>query len=159
MLMHVPLFMQLYRPTRSWWCFLYKWLIGQMQHLLRNHKIGQMESTLLHSFLKATKLQQWLSNSQSPPIFQEIQTVLEKIYKNTHLYSDPYNVDPTHQVPDISTPKSIPHDLKAMLNGSQSKIYLRAHIKIQGIFYTCLETHSLVHFYPNGDWCKSCIPG
>ena len=49
-----------------------------------------------------------------------------------------------------------------MLNVSQSKIYLRAHIKIQGIFYTCSETHlgnSLVNFYPNGDWCKSCVPG
>ena len=63
---------------------------------------------------------------------------------------------------EISTPKSIPHNLKAMLNVSQSKIYLRAHIKMQGIFYTCLETHlgnSLVHFYPNGDWRKSCILG
>ena len=49
-----------------------------------------------------------------------------------------------------------------MLNVSQNKIYLRAHIKMQGIFYTCLETHlgnSLVHFYPNGDWRKSCVPG
>ena len=162
MSMHVPLFMRLYGPTRLWWCFPYKWLIGQIQHLLSNHKIGQMESTLLISFLKASRLQQWLSNPQSPPIFQEIKTVFDKIYKSTHSYNDPCNDDPTHQALDISTPKTILHDLKAMLNVSQTKIYLRAHIKIQGICYTCSETHvgnSLVHFYPNGDWGKSCIPG
>ena len=120
-----------------------------------------MESTLLLSFLKAAKLQRWLSNPQSPPIFKEIKVVFDKIYKSTHSYNDPRDDDSTQSL-DISTPKSIPHDLKAMLNVSQSKIYLRACIKIQGIFYTCSETHlgnSLVHFYPNGDQCKSCVLG
>ena len=68
MSMHVPLFLQLYGPVRSWWCFPYKWLIGQIQRLLSNYKTGQMESTLLHSFLKAMKLWYWLSDPQSPPI-------------------------------------------------------------------------------------------
>ena len=138
---------------KLWWCFPYEQLISQIQHLLSNHKIGQMESTLLLSFLKAAKLWRWLSNPQSPPIFQEIKVVFDKIYKSTHSYDDPRDDDSTQSL-DISTLKSIPHDLKAMLNVSQSKIYLRAHIKIQGIFYTCSETHlgnSLVHFYPNGD--------
>ena len=161
MSMHVPPFMQLYRPAKLWWCFLYEWLIGQIQHLLSNHKIGQMESTLLLPFLKATKLWQWLSNTQSPPIFQEIKVVFDKIYKSTHSYDDSCGGDST-QTLDISTLKSIPHDLKAMLNVSQRKIYLRAHIKIQDIFYTCSETHlgnSLVHFYLNGDQHKSCVLG
>ena len=78
MLMHVPLFLQLYGPTRSWWCFPYKWLIGQIQWLLSNHKTGQMESTLLHSFLKATRLQCWLSDPQSLPIFKEIKMTFNK---------------------------------------------------------------------------------
>ena len=88
--------------------------------------------------------------------------MFNKIYKSTHSYDDPRNDDPTHQALDISTPKTIPHNLKAMLNISQTKIYLRARIKIQGICYTCSETHignSLVHFYLNGDWGKSCVPG
>ena len=88
--------------------------------------------------------------------------MLDKIYKNTHSYNNPHNDDPTHQALDISTPKTILQDLKAMLNVSQSKIYLRTCIKIQGICYTCSETHignSLVHFYLNGDQGKSCVPG
>ena len=97
--------------------FLYEWLIGQIQCLLSNHKIGQMESTLLLSFLKATKLRQWLSNPQSPPIFQEIKVVFDKIYKSTHSYDNPRDGDSTQSL-DISTLKSIPHDLKAMLNVS-----------------------------------------
>jgi len=67
--------------------------------------------------------------------------VFDKIYKSTHSYDNPRNDDPTHQANlDVSTPKSIPHNLKATLNISQSKIYLRARIKLQGIFYTRSET-------------------
>lgn len=163
MSMHVPLFMRLFGPARSWWCFPYERLIGQMQRLLSNHKMGQMESTLLLSFLKATKLRRWLSNPQSPPIFQEIKAVFDKIYASTPSYDDPRNDHPSDQANlDVSTSQSIPDDLKATLNVSQSRIFLRARIKLQGIFYTRSETHlgnSLIHFYPNGDRRAPCVPG
>ena len=37
-----------------------------------------------------------------------------------------------------------------------------ACIKLQGISYTCSQTHlgnSLVHFHPDGDWSKPLVPG
>ena len=106
-----------------------------------------MKSTLLHSFLEAAKLWQWLSNFQSPPIFQEIQTVFEKIYKNTHLYNNPYSVDPTHQVPDISAPKSISHDLKAMLNVSPEQDLLKGPHQ---------NTRDILHLFGDTPGQQSC---
>lgn len=164
MSMHVPLFLRLYGPARSWWCFPYERLIGQIQRLLSNHKIGQMESTLLLSFLKAAKLRRWLSNPQSPPIFKQIKAVFDKIYQGSNSYDDPRNDPPADQAHlDVSTPRSIPKDLAAMQNvTSDEKIFLRARIKLQGIFYSSSETHlgnSLVHFYPNGDQREPLVPG
>ena len=163
MSMHVPLFLWLFGPARSWWCFPYEQLIGQIQHLLSNHRIGQMESTLLLSFLKAAKLRRWLSDPQSPPIFKEIKLVFDKIYKSSNSYDDPRNDSSVDQADlDVSTPQSIPDDLKRMRNISESKVFIRARIKLQDISYTCSQTHlgnSLVHFYPDGDRSKPVVPG
>lgn len=40
MAMHIPHFLQLFGPVRSWWCFLFERLIGQIQRLLSNHQLG-----------------------------------------------------------------------------------------------------------------------
>ena len=158
MSMHVPLFLRLYGPARGWWCFPYERLIGQIQRMLSNHKVGQMESTLLHSFLKAANLRRWLSNPQSPSIFREIKNVFDEIHLGSNSYNDPH-ADPDL---DISTPRSVPKDLQEMLSISDTKVYIRARIKLQGIFYASSDTHlgnSLIHFYPNGDRSRPPIPG
>jgi hypothetical protein len=41
MSMHLPHFLRLFGPVRSWWCFPFERLIGQIQRLLSNHKIGE----------------------------------------------------------------------------------------------------------------------
>jgi len=40
MAMHIPHFLCLFGPVRSWWCFPFERLIGQIQRLLSNHKSG-----------------------------------------------------------------------------------------------------------------------
>jgi hypothetical protein len=40
MAMHLPHFFHLFGPVRSWWCFPFERLIGQIQRLLSNHKLG-----------------------------------------------------------------------------------------------------------------------
>ena len=122
-----------------------------------------MESTLLHSFLKAVKLQHWLSDPQSPPIFKEIKMAFNKIYWSSNSYDNLHDDSPADQSDlDVTTPRSIPDDLKALKHISRNKIFLKTHIKVQGIFYTCLETHlgnSLIHFYPKGDLGNPPVPG
>ena len=122
-----------------------------------------MESTLLLSFLKAAKFWCWLGDPQSPSIFKEIKFVFDNIYKSNHSYNDPHHDSSTNKANlDISAPQSIPDDLKNMQNINKNKVFIRAHIKLQGILYTCSQTHlgnSLVHFHPDGDWSKPLVPG
>ena len=40
MAMHIPHFLHLFGPVRSWWCFPFERLIGQIQRLLSNHQSG-----------------------------------------------------------------------------------------------------------------------
>lgn len=40
MSLHLPHFFRLFGPARSWWCFPYERIIGQIQRILSNHKLG-----------------------------------------------------------------------------------------------------------------------
>ena len=42
MALHLPHFFRLFGPARSWWCFPYERLIGQIQRILSNHKTGEL---------------------------------------------------------------------------------------------------------------------
>lgn len=46
MAMHLPHFLHLFGPVRSWWCFPFERLIGQLQRLLSNHKFGKFDVVL-----------------------------------------------------------------------------------------------------------------
>lgn len=50
MAMHIPHFLHLFGPVRSWWCFPFERLIGQIQRLLSNHKFGILISRNVSSF-------------------------------------------------------------------------------------------------------------
>jgi hypothetical protein len=42
MAFHIYEFIQLFGPVRSWWCFPFERLIGQLQQLPMNHKFGEL---------------------------------------------------------------------------------------------------------------------
>ena len=42
--------------------------------------LGQMESTLLISFLKVSKIKWWLADPQNPSIIRELKSLFEKVY-------------------------------------------------------------------------------
>jgi hypothetical protein len=46
MAQHIPYFLTLFGPVRSWWCFPFERLIGLLQQIPSNHKLGK--DTLRH---------------------------------------------------------------------------------------------------------------
>ena len=47
--MHLPHFFSLFGPARTFWTYPFERLIGQIQHLLSNHKLGELRQTLYES--------------------------------------------------------------------------------------------------------------
>ena len=153
MSMHLHFFFSLFGPVRSWWCFPFERLIGQIQRLLSNHKIGQMESTLLHSYLRAANLRRWLSDPNATPVFQEISDLFNKIYRARGSGDDVAAESP---IDEENTKQSwaIPKDLSTLLPFAGRSIFLQARIKLSGTMYSVAKTHirnSMILFYPNGN--------
>ncbi|KIM53423.1 hypothetical protein SCLCIDRAFT_139059, partial [Scleroderma citrinum Foug A] len=58
---HIYNYLKLFGPVRSWWCFPFECLIGHLQHLPINHKFGELEQTVLGSFIRGSRLRHWLA--------------------------------------------------------------------------------------------------
>ncbi|KIK52582.1 hypothetical protein GYMLUDRAFT_179976, partial [Collybiopsis luxurians FD-317 M1] len=82
---HVYDFIRLFGPVRNFWCFPGERLIGKLQKVPVNHRPGQSEITLLHSYAKGVGFHQWLLCPDCPPLLKQCYDLLNKAY---HFSSD-----------------------------------------------------------------------
>jgi hypothetical protein len=119
-----------------------------------------MESTLLHSFLRAGNLKRWLAKPDCPAVIKECKILFDKIYapkvpeENTgegDMVTDHVNTEA----------KTIPEDLRPLLGPSQRQAIMPARLRHNSIIYATSKTHtgnSLVYFYPGGNR-STLVPG
>lgn len=115
--------------------------------------LGQMESTLLTSFLKASKIKRWLANPEAPPIVRQIKSLYDRIYTPNTADNGDMDDEGTPQTRGING-LAIPKDLRPLLRNNEVEIHLQARLKRDGFIYARSTTHkgnSQVFFYPNGD--------
>ncbi|KAJ3792180.1 hypothetical protein GGU11DRAFT_693844 [Lentinula aff. detonsa] len=72
--------MDSFSTVRNWWAFPYENLIGRLQRIPTNHKTGELEQTLLHSFYKGANFRQWLLRPDCPDELKEMRDILERAY-------------------------------------------------------------------------------
>jgi hypothetical protein len=121
-----------------------------------------MESTLLNSFLKASKLRRWLADPSCPDFIREIKVLYDNIYKPVTPNGDSNETSPKEDKSSPSKPQMIPGDLRLLTAKTSRTIFMRARIKVGGIIYSSSQTHlgnSLIQFYPEGDKIRSPVPG
>jgi hypothetical protein len=115
-----------------------------------------LESTLLQSFIKATKLRRWLTRPDCPAAIKECKRLFDKAYApRRNYYGDLDKADEDFQEIDLggTEERSIPQDIRSLVSGN---IRLRARHRHQGIVYTRSSTHlgnSLILFHPKGLIC------
>ena len=108
-----------------------------------------MELTLLHSFLKASKLGQWLTWADCPQIFQEIKVLFDWIYAPKTCDSNKNIMDDSKVHPQTC---SVPSD--PIVNAKGDQVSLQTRLWQNSIMYSVESTHagnSQIYFYPNGD--------
>ena len=152
MVLHIYDFLRLFGPVHSWWCFPFEWLIGQLQWLPTNHRFGELEPTLLRSFIHASKLRQWISRQDCPEFIKECKVVFDRAFaveKGSNVNALP-----------SSAYGPVPNELRRFVK--EHEIALRARHHANGVGLACSFTHlgnSLILFYLGGDACSEPIPG
>lgn len=170
MAIHIYEFLRYFGPVRSWWCFPFERVIGQLQRLPSNHKFGMfflnalpnlslmlssgdLEGTMFSSFSRAAKLRHWLARPDCPQVLKECKIIFDKasgLFTNTNLEED---IAPSAFGP-------VPDALRSIV--TDRKVALRARHKFDNVFFSRQSTHignSLVLFYPDGGHAVSPVPG
>ncbi|KAJ3871590.1 hypothetical protein F5051DRAFT_340711, partial [Lentinula edodes] len=77
---HIYDFMESFSTVRNWWGFPFETLIGRLQRIPTNHKIGQLEWTLLQSFYRGAAFRRWLTRPDCPELLKFCRDLLNKAY-------------------------------------------------------------------------------
>lgn len=185
---HIYDFLLLFGPVHSWWCFPFERLIGILQRMRSNHKLGEMESTVLQSFFRAAKIRHWLARPDCPPAIKECKELFDKHF--THARQDnergnpeqvndedvfvhldqplnagePMDVDDEAvaaeaEQPELLTESNLPVELREL---SGRLISMQARLRVRNVVFATSSAHvgnSLVLFYPNGNRMAKAVPG
>ncbi|TFK45236.1 hypothetical protein OE88DRAFT_1640188 [Heliocybe sulcata] len=152
MALHIYDFLLLFGPVHSWWCFPFERLVGWLQRQGHNHKFGELELSMIKSFIRGARLRHWLAREDCPPAIKECNAVFQEIYGQSGR-------------PDFAEDRRIcaratPDELKALV--STDRVILTSRTKHDGVGYATRMTHignSLIEFYPSGDAKARPVPG
>ncbi|KAJ3912190.1 hypothetical protein F5877DRAFT_54406 [Lentinula edodes] len=77
---HIFDFMDSFSNVRNWWAFPFETLIGKMQRISTNHKIGELELTILESICKNATFRRWMMLPGCPELVKFCRILLDKAY-------------------------------------------------------------------------------
>ncbi|KAH9939692.1 uncharacterized protein BXZ73DRAFT_43468 [Epithele typhae] len=168
---HIYDFLRLFGPVYLWWCFPFERLIGRLQRIPHNDKIGKFhcsnwfhrvfthflinpageaEVTMLQSFLRAARLRRWLLRPDCPSALREVKRLFHKAFGSGSMESS----SEVHGDDAEGTPTcydKIPDDLRQLLTPVEcDNVTLVARHRHNNVIFARASTHagnSLVCFY------------
>ncbi|KAH7918137.1 hypothetical protein BV22DRAFT_986532, partial [Leucogyrophana mollusca] len=78
--LHIGEFFVRFGPMHGWWMFPFERIIGILQQVNTNHKLGQLETTMLESFCAAANVKGFLQQAGCPSILKESAAILEQCW-------------------------------------------------------------------------------
>jgi hypothetical protein len=118
MAVHLYDFLILFGPVRSWWTFPFERLIGHLQRLPHNQHLGQMESTLMRTVLRAGNLKCWLAAPGCPEVLRQCRTLFDRVF-------DIHVEDVEDEDTDTASLVTTPADLQHLVNTNKLAHYAR----------------------------------
>ena len=168
---HIYDYLKLFGPVRSWWCFPFEHLIGHLQCLLINHKFGmsllifstavltlqpgELEQTVLESFIQGSRLRHWLAQPDCPTAIKECKLLFDKYITNS-------GVSRGDIFPDVAERAKQPAPTDLQLLTLQKCMVLHARTDFGSIIFSRYSTHqgnSFIMFYLGGSQSSPPIPG
>ncbi|KAG2740871.1 hypothetical protein P692DRAFT_201686852, partial [Suillus brevipes Sb2] len=76
--LHLHEFLLRYGPMHGWWMFPFERIIGVLQKTNTNHKIGELERTMLETFCAAASVKAMLQEPGAPDVVKRAVEILQR---------------------------------------------------------------------------------
>ena len=171
MSLHIPEFLLLFGPVHSWWTFPFERLIGTVQRMPNNGKIGKafsqkhialseqsigkMEETIARAYTRSAHLRAILLKSGCPEVIQHSKVFFDKLLDpqvRGSLVTDIHTLSPVeeagiHNFEDLDeqAARPIPTEIRDAINSMNlivpSRATLRTYITIRGLKFAIASKH------------------
>ena len=115
---------------------------------------GQLEASLIDSFLRAAKLRRWLNRPDCPEVLRQVKHLFDKAYGSWNFNLTTSDADCPHKHHTPTPSPSIPSDLLPLLpQDNLRRLTLAARCKYEAHSLTRSSTHvgnSLILYHPRG---------
>ncbi|KAF8809397.1 hypothetical protein BYT27DRAFT_7254534 [Phlegmacium glaucopus] len=155
--LHLHQYLLLFGPVHAWWTFPFERMIGMLQRIPTNGKIGELEETIARSFVRSANLRALVFKSECPEVIQNCQAIFHKFINpqlRDTLQTDMRMLsslaggnddDDDVMSWDELTARPIPRDLHSALTRFHSEPTHTAHFlpntTINGLIYTPASKH------------------
>ncbi|KAJ3803931.1 hypothetical protein F5876DRAFT_53988, partial [Lentinula aff. lateritia] len=164
---HIFDYMDLFGPVHNFWCFPGERLISRLRNITINNRIGEFESTLLHSFCKGSAFRRWLLHPDCPPLLKVLRQLLDKAFglnkdNRTHAHWEESEVDILEDSELSQFRIETPLELVSLLGTRKLECFSRIHAghgKYYGIPSAPGKGNSFICFYPGGNKCTEWVAG
>ncbi|KIK34539.1 hypothetical protein CY34DRAFT_26833 [Suillus luteus UH-Slu-Lm8-n1] len=114
--LHIRKFLLRYGPMHGWWMFPFERIIGALQKMNTNYKIGELEKTMLETFCVAVNVKAMMQSPTGPVTLQEAAKILGQC-------CDLFTGDTSshHDIHVLKTP--IPNDLKKAWDIAETRLH------------------------------------
>ncbi|KZS90609.1 hypothetical protein SISNIDRAFT_488183 [Sistotremastrum niveocremeum HHB9708] len=82
--LHLGEFLTQFGPVRAWWTFPFERLIGSLQNMHTNEKLGELEGTMTSTFIMSSNMRNILSNPRIPPVLQHCRRMFDTMINRSH---------------------------------------------------------------------------
>ncbi|KIK12697.1 hypothetical protein PISMIDRAFT_51297, partial [Pisolithus microcarpus 441] len=114
---------------------------------------GELEQTVLDSFIQGSKLRHWLGRPDSPAAIKECKLLFDKYISNSEVSISEF-------VPKRAPKQAVPTELRLLT--SRKHLVLHACTNFGGTIFSRHSSHqgnSSIMFYPGGSQSRPPIPG
>lgn len=155
MAFHIKDYLVLFGPVHAWWTFPFERLIGMLQRMPNNGKIGELEETISASYTRAANLRALPLKAGCPEVLQNCEKIFAKLldpYLRNTLPTDTNILDSLNDVDDLGEScdedamNPVPNDLKLALSAYLSspaprKARFLTQVTIGGLNYAVMTKH------------------
>ena len=162
--LHIPEFLLLFGPSPGWWMFPYERLIGRLQAINTNNKMGkipcslfqslsaytgQLESTMMRSFCAGTNLKAYLHREDCAPVLKMSLSILDPVLQKQEFQNERYDstwVSPVDKKDALSseTHAAFMH-ANQQLHKLQQPLLLEESRRVEGLVINGLRFTSRSH--------------
>ncbi|PPQ96947.1 hypothetical protein CVT26_005966 [Gymnopilus dilepis] len=146
MALHLDTFLRLFGPVHGWWTFPFERMIGAVQRMPHNGKIGELEETIARAYTRSANLRALMLKPGCPEVVRHSEAIFSRLAEPKFRQSmSPNLIFQSVLGEEDSIYQSLPEDVSCLFTGLSTSSPLQgrllSNLSLQNVTYSTHSKH------------------